>query len=241
VEEHFYLFWPRAVRRLSAPALASLLVTLIVLTPAARVLRNALAPERGDLSDFYTWYNLDGLALGGLIAVWIREPGFRRRQLAWAAVAALATGSVALLLNGHWWRIPMGAEESFGNLIFAGLVGGSLIVGTTRWRRLVDRPFLRFCGYISYGLYLVHLIAFRLTWSLLKPLWIAIRSGVSPAASLLAGFAAGTAVAIGMAWVSRHTLEAFFLGLGYAHRPGNRTATDATIVTDAGVLAAPAD
>src|SRR5262249_806042 len=153
---------------LSAPTLASVLLAIIVLTPTARVMRNILAPGRASgLSDFYTWYNLDGLALGSLIAIWLRQPGFHRRRLALAAVAALAIGGAALLLNGRWWRIPMGAEESFGNLIFGGLVAGSLIVGTTRWHWLVDRPFLRFCGFISYGLYLVHLLAFRLTWSFL--------------------------------------------------------------------------
>ncbi len=233
VEEHFYLFWPRAVRRLSRSALAGLLVAIVLLTPTARVVRNVLDPNRGDLSDFYTWFNLDGLALGGLVALWLRWPGFRRRHLARGVVAALAIGSAAFLLNGRWWLMPMGVEESFGNLIFAGLVGGSLIVGTGPWRRLVERRFLGFCGFISYGLYLVHPLVFRLTWSLLSPLWVALRTGVGQGASLLAGFTCGTGAAIGVAWVSRRTLEAFFLGLGYAHAA---TDANAPLVAEAAAL-----
>ncbi len=37
-----------------------------------------------------------------------------------------------------------------------------LLVGTSNWSFLVDRPILKFFGFISYGLYLVHILAYHM-------------------------------------------------------------------------------
>ena len=47
-------------------------------------------------------------------------------------------------------------------MVFAGVLLLVLLLGTSARRRYVNNSVLRFLGYISYGLYLVHLLALRM-------------------------------------------------------------------------------
>ena len=169
VEEHFYLFWPTFVRRLSLKALAVCAAAVVLLSPLVR-LANFYVVGQDKMQhfymNFYTWNSLDGLACGALVAILLRTVNLERRQLWRVAATSLAIG-VAMLAFG----LPFGIATRDGalgsalqvtpwNFGFAGLLLVFLLVGTSEHKRLVDRPVLRFFGEISYGLYLWHMLVF---------------------------------------------------------------------------------
>jgi peptidoglycan/LPS O-acetylase OafA/YrhL len=222
VEEHFYMLWPALIRRLSFRTLMLSLALIFALTPALRAFDFLLAGRPADFLALYTWFNLDGLALGALLAVWMRQPSFQRAQLARIALPLLIIGTTFTLILKH----PLAAAFSMtaSNIVSAGLLSCVLLVGTTRWNLLVDRPFLRFLGFISYGLYLIHVLAFRLAEMMFsRPLLVLTTNG-RPTAAMLLRFVAGSAMAVLAAYLSRRSLEERFLRVGFASRSVRSTA-----------------
>jgi peptidoglycan/LPS O-acetylase OafA/YrhL len=211
VEEHFYLLWPWIVRRCSSRPLMLLLAAICVVTPLLRAATFVLAGRPASLVQLYTWFNLDGLALGAILAVWLREPSFRRIQLARIALPMLAGGAVAFILILPHPLITAGFVATALNVGSAGLLSCALLAGTNRWAFLVNRPALQFLGYISYGLYLVHILAFRLGEILFsRPLSSLISSGHSTMAIFLRALLGGV-LGVTLAFLSRRSLEAVFL------------------------------
>jgi len=96
-----------------------------------------------------------------------------------------------------------------------------LLVGTSRWSFLVDRPVLKFVGFISYGLYLIHALAFRLTETLFSRPLLALSSAGNPTAAMLLHFVAGSSLAIAVAYLSRRSFEETFLRMGFNSRPAH--------------------
>ncbi len=193
-----------------------LLAAICVVTPLLRMANFVLAGRPADLVQLYTWFNLDGLALGAVLAIWLREPGFHRAQLARIALPLLAGGTVAFfLLLSH----PLANAACSATALGAGSTGMlscALLAGTNRWARVVNRPVLQFLGYISYGLYLVHVMAFRLGEIIFsRPLLALISSGHSMAAVLLRALV-GSVLAITVAFLSRRSLEERFLRMDLA-------------------------
>jgi len=89
-------------------------------------------------------------------------------------------------------------------------------MGTSRWSFLVNSSILKFFGFISYGLYLIHALAFKLVEILFaRPFALLISAGM-PTAAMLLHFLTGSALAIGVAYLSRRSLEERFLRMGYA-------------------------
>jgi peptidoglycan/LPS O-acetylase OafA/YrhL len=210
VEEHFYMLWPALVRRFSSKSLIFLLIAICVATPLLRaaIFLYAHNPQ----TPIYSWFNLDGLAFGALLAIWLRSPSFRRSHLSRLA-GPLFIGSAAafLFLAAH----PGLAASSFSilssNLASAGLLSSMLLLGTSQWSFVVDRPFLKFMGFISYGLYLVHILAFKLVGGLFDGLFRRVIHAGMPTAAMLMRFLMGAALAIGIAYLSRVSLEKSFL------------------------------
>jgi peptidoglycan/LPS O-acetylase OafA/YrhL len=218
VEEHFYMLWPAIIRRLSPLRLILLLTTIFGITPLLRAIDFKLTGAPADFVALYTWFNLDGLALGALLAIWLRQPGFRRMQLSRVALPLLIAGTgFFVLVSKH----PL-AEAAFSstgcNLASAGLLSCMLLVGTSHWSFLVDRPILKFLGFISYGLYLIHVLAFRLAEILFSRPLLALSSAASPTAAMILRFVAGSCLSIGLAYLSRRSLEEKFLRMGFASR-----------------------
>ncbi len=210
VEEHFYLFWPGIVRRLRAEYLVFILIAICVATPVLRAGNFVLAHH--SQNPIYSWFNLDGLSVGALLAIWVRAPSFRRLHLLRTAGPLLFGGVVVFLVLA---RRPGLAASSLSilssNLAAAGLLATLLLLGSSQWSRAVDRPFLKFMGFVSYGLYLVHILAFRLAEVLFSRLFhFFIQSGM-PATAMLLRFLLGSGLAIGIAYASRITLEKSFL------------------------------
>ena len=167
VEEQFYLVWPGVVRRCGIRALAWLCCGLIVLEP---VLRFASATHRAPLGDVHSSTILiaDNLACGALAAILVRSPRFGtvREGRKWG----LATVAVALGLE--LLGLPFGIvhrdtligatfQTTPWNLFFTGLLVWMLSLHSDLFCSPWTRP-LRFLGYISYGLYLMHMLVFEL-------------------------------------------------------------------------------
>ena len=219
VEEHFYMLWPALVRRFSSTWQVILLVSIILFSPVLRAIAFAHLREPYGGRPLYTWFNLDGLALGAILAIWLRHPSFRRVHLSRVALPIFMTG-VAL----YAWSVgrPQ-ASATFADTACAiasvGFLSCMLLVGTSKWSALVDIPILKFLGVISYGLYLIHVLAFRVTEILLShfPMLVAAEK---PTLAMLLRFVGGSSLAIAAAFTSRRFLEEHFLRRGRDHRPG---------------------
>jgi peptidoglycan/LPS O-acetylase OafA/YrhL len=109
--------------------------------------------------------------------------------------------------------LGMTLRETALNLFFAGTVALALLVGTSRWKAVVNRPVLQFFGEISYGVYLIHMLIFDLEDYFLGRLFPSLSTvgGHFGAMVLLFSIAAGFTVAI--AYLSRWYFEEPFLRL----------------------------
>jgi peptidoglycan/LPS O-acetylase OafA/YrhL len=218
VEEHFYMFWPLVVRLGSNRKLLVIAASVCIGCPLLRMLNFSHHPDPQSLAFLYTWFNLDGLSLGALLAIWLRMPSFRRPQLVQVAGPALVVGIVAFRFLLNYPLANAALINSACNLAAAGFLGCMLLLGSGGWGFVVDRPILKFFGFISYGLYLVHILAFHLC-----DVWFAtslsglIASG-RPMAAVLLRFIGGVVLATGIAYVSRRSLEERFLRIGYSSK-----------------------
>src|SRR6185369_3719178 len=79
---------------------------------------------------------------------------------------------------------------------------------------LADVPALRFLGFISYGVYLVHVLAFSISEKVLSPQYKSLISNGFATSAMFLRLLAGTSTAIVIAYLSRRSLEERFLGMG---------------------------
>jgi peptidoglycan/LPS O-acetylase OafA/YrhL len=234
VEEHFYLIWPAAVRSLSRRNLAVCAAGIAVLMPVFRGVAFSLGLADGLSS--YTWLVADGLAMGALLALLLRRPGVTRKTI--GRCAALGFGlAAALLAFGAPFGILtrrrlLGAalQVTPWNLAFAALLASMLLVGTSPWKCWVRRPLLSFFGDISYGLYLVHMLAFWQYDKLLRNYWPALGS-IQSFGLLTIRFVVAGGAAVAIAFLSRWWFEERFLRLKNARIPvaQNRSLTVAAL------------
>jgi peptidoglycan/LPS O-acetylase OafA/YrhL len=219
VEEHYYMLWPAIVRRFSPISLVLLLTAIVGMTPLLRLVDFLLIGSPADFVALYTWFNLDGLALGALLAIWLRQPRFHRIQLSRVVLplAVAGTGLFVLLLKHPLAKAALSSTAC--NFAFAGLLSCMLLLGTNRWSFLVDRPVLKFLGFISYGLYLIHVLAYKWAEILFSRPLRALCSAGNPDAAMLLHFVAGSSIAITLAYLSRRSFEEKFLRMGFASQP----------------------
>jgi peptidoglycan/LPS O-acetylase OafA/YrhL len=120
--------------------------------------------------------------------------------------------------------LGMTLRETAIDLLFAGTVALVLLIGTSRWEAVVNRPVLQFFGEISYGVYLIHMLVFDLEAHFLAT-WFPVLSPVDgrfPVMVLFFCIAAGFTVAV--AYLSRRYFEEPFLRLkrrSESHRAGS--------------------
>jgi peptidoglycan/LPS O-acetylase OafA/YrhL len=165
VEEHFYLLWPALVRKLSTRWIAICSLGVIIASPVLR----ALMFLRGHTAEaWYTPLVADGLAFGALLAVLARTRLLDRSKMFYFAAALLSLSLMAMVF-GEFYRVftpesLLGAalRRTVFSAFFTGALSGALLLGSSPWAGLVQRPVLQFYGEISYGLYLIHTLVFDL-------------------------------------------------------------------------------
>ncbi len=219
VEEHFYLFWPTLIRRLSSRLQIILMLSIIVASPLLRAITFAHLQGTYSGRPLYTWFNLDGLAMGAAMAIWLRQPSFQRVHLTRLALPLLVTGITLYVWAIQHPRTSAVFAEHACDLASVGFISCMLLLGTSRWRAVVDRPVLRFFGLISYGLYLIHVLAFRMAEILFSHVFALLVSAGKPTTAMLLRFVIGSGLAIAVAFLSRRSFEERFLQLGRGHKP----------------------
>jgi peptidoglycan/LPS O-acetylase OafA/YrhL len=214
VEEHYYIIWPTVVRSLRPRYLAAFSLGLCVLTPLAR----AIAFHYGHLQgrEWFTWFSADGLAAGSLLALSLRT-SIPRKQVAAGAIVLMAMPAVLLIAGAHFGVLSrqdiLGAslQLTLVNVFFAGLLISFLLLGSGPQTGWVNSSALQFSGYISYGLYLIHPLLFRVYNNLARAFWPSLQPSTDHFALIVLRFAIVSAVAIGLSYLSRKYYEEWFL------------------------------
>jgi peptidoglycan/LPS O-acetylase OafA/YrhL len=225
VEEQFYLIWPSVVYRLSMRTLALLALLIVVTVPIIRGI--AFSAGLAHNLYYYTWFVVDGLAAGALLAIYLRTQYATHRAVFSTGVALVAIGSAILLLGipfGILHRTNLiGAIFQFSpwQLIFTGGIALVLLAGVSSFKHLILIKWLRYIGKISYGLYLIHLLVFSQFDMLAK--YFLHKDFVGTFPGLLFRFAIVMGVSILIAALSRRYFEEYFLRLKGAIHQKQRT------------------
>jgi peptidoglycan/LPS O-acetylase OafA/YrhL len=168
VEEHFYLLWPFAIRFLNRKQLIRLLLCLLVAGP---LLRAAFTPV---FSSFWTIYyltpfQLDGLAVGSLLALLLEEPSTTEWLRLWSGrllPVSLALFAGASFLPAFHRDVNSVAFNSVGYsliaLVAASFIAYVLLRPGSVFSKVLGAPVMAFFGRISYGMYLFHLLGIEI-------------------------------------------------------------------------------
>jgi peptidoglycan/LPS O-acetylase OafA/YrhL len=216
VEEQFYSFWPAVVGNVSVRVLTFLSVGLCLVDPLLRWFVASGHPSLGEVH-VTTYLIADNLALGALAAIFARSRlgtlrnGVRLGLIAYAVALALLLAGLPFGIL-HRTNVFGAAFQSIPwNLFFTGTLLLLLGLQSPLFSSVWTSP-LRFLGYISYGLYLIHMLVNTLyDWSVLHIANVSIRSTLSGAYTRLIF---STALSVLVAWLSRRFYEEPFLRMG---------------------------
>ncbi len=162
VEEQFYLLWPLLVYRLDRRKLTILAILIVIVTPIARGLAVAHGMPIDAAVYLYSWFRFDGLALGGLLAIWVRSSRATPAN-SYRLVAVFVGLSVLITVAGAPFGLMrkgvLGTALRFNQaqFIFGAFLLAALALKGTRWTAILRTPFARLSGQLSYCIYLVHL------------------------------------------------------------------------------------
>ena len=220
VEEHFYFVWPLVVWLLAARPRALLKVAILVAVAsfAARVLASAAGVSEVTTT-VLTPFQLDALCLGGLFAVWLRQPGGEegvRRALfplaVGASVVAGLTYAVHIFVDaGRTISVPV--RGGAFRVLFAVLVAWVLFApATSIASRFFRSRAMTTLGKYSYGLYVYH--HFFSYFAMRHGTEFAL-AGIVGSHTLAVWLQAliGIALSMGVAWASYEWFEKRFLDL----------------------------
>jgi peptidoglycan/LPS O-acetylase OafA/YrhL len=216
VEEHYYIFWPAVTYKLTRRHLAIVTVAICLLIPVLRAVFFRLGYTAG--LGYYTWFVADGLATGSLLAILLRTSA-SRKMVAVLCGTLLASGFTLAGVGRPFGILTrervLGAalQETVIDMVFAGFLLLVLLLGTSARRRYVNNSVLRFLGYISYGLYLIHLLVFRMYDKLCRIFWPSLQPTPGHFGLIVLRFFLAGGAAIGVAYLSRKYFEERFLRL----------------------------
>jgi peptidoglycan/LPS O-acetylase OafA/YrhL len=216
VEEHYYILWPTLVRRLSLTRVAAVASAIFVGAPALRAVAFHFGFTSGLAS--YTWFVCDGLAGGSLLAILLRA-GIAREKITQVACLLIAISLCVGVIGAPYGILTrnsvLGAalQHTVISILFAGMLLASLLLGTSRYQRWINRPILHFFGYISYGLYLIHLMVFRLYDTLARKVAPSLLPSDNHFDLIVMRFFVAGGAAIAIAYISRNTFEQRFLDM----------------------------
>jgi len=162
IEEHFYLIWPLLVRFLKRSNLFILTLILVFGTPILRGYCAHLGMDPEQVIYQYSWFRFDGLALGAILAMWVRSPYFDRRS-AWKLAGFLVGFSLLVTVIG----IPFGIMETKSvaasalrytqaQFFFGAAMALALAYRGTPFTALLRTRFTKIVAGLSYCLYLIH-------------------------------------------------------------------------------------
>jgi peptidoglycan/LPS O-acetylase OafA/YrhL len=211
IEEHFYFLWPAVIywtsRRTALRVCGGLFFGSVLLRAGW-----LLASGNDVAAEVFTPLRMDGLALGGWLALLARTEGGLARLNLWARPALLLFGTAALAMHIAGWRL-LGLQSA----CWACAAGAFLIACVAAppagmLATLGHSRELQFFGKYSYGMYVIQLPLIYL----LAP-YIAAPTVASAVNSVALGqlfyCAALFAVTTTAAWASWHLFEKHWLTL----------------------------
>jgi peptidoglycan/LPS O-acetylase OafA/YrhL len=218
IEEHFYLLWPLVVWLCPPRVVAALCAVIILAEPAARTFARTSFDE-GLPIYVLTWFRVDGLAVGALLAVAQRR-GLLPLLDRWAPIAVIAGVAgivVCAIMGGHTWYWNRWMQQ-YGYSLIAITAGAMLVSAINRpadslWSRMMRAGWLRAFGKYSYALYLIHLPVMRLVHAYVFNPEDYLTLGIAPWNAQILFYAAATAPAFALAWLSWRFFEAPILKL----------------------------
>jgi peptidoglycan/LPS O-acetylase OafA/YrhL len=235
VEEHFYIVWPAVAHRVTRERLAWISAAIVVAVPILRAI-SFIVGWRSGLA-WYTWFVADGLAAGALLAILLRTSITRRQVkrvcgllLGFALILAVAGTPFGILTRD---RI-LGAALQWTTIhaLFAGILLLFLLAGSSSAKQYVNLSLLRFFGYISYGLYLDHLLAFRMYDRLCRHYFPQFIPSSGHFELVVLKFIVAGGAAVGIAYLSRRFFEEKFLRLKDSFEPKSPALGEPAIVSD---------
>ena len=175
VEEHFYLVWPLVVHRLKLRTVVIIGLAVCAIEPVVR----AVCFAHVQSVYAYTWFRLDGLACGALMACMTRSSGYsvpRAQRLS----MLMAIAGIVLLAAGA----PFGILERFNrfgtafqfvpiNLLCSAAVLFGVDMSGSRATVVLRNPLLKLAADLSYCLYLIHFLVIDAYDKVLKTLHFA--------------------------------------------------------------------
>ena len=204
LEEQYYLLFPFAVAWMKRDHLRRLLIAAVILSPVFRLLLFLWRPDNLLLQYVLLPCHCEGLALGGLIAIRFRSGPWHisTKSLAlWTAFLLGVTsitsiisiwGAVDPSRSSRWDRLAGYSLSSLGCAALVLLLICLRESAYTAWMRVAP---LQYLGKISYGVYLLHPIAYWIMLELIRkdylhfhkddPLWFAETVGLSLALAAL--------------------------------------------------------
>jgi peptidoglycan/LPS O-acetylase OafA/YrhL len=216
VEEQFYLVWPMVVLLASRRWLVRICIGMVLIAPVLREIcwlfhlelaSTRLMPSR-----------MDALALGGLVALAVRNAEWTVRLRQNCNAVIIVTGALVVALiawRGTWDRPDLWVDTlglSIIAIFYAALLVKVLAAERSPMGRFFDWPFLRNIGKYSYGIYVLHVIAAHLIapviYRYLGAVPLIMGSQILQQAVL---FVLLAIPAYCMAWASWHGFEKWFL------------------------------
>jgi peptidoglycan/LPS O-acetylase OafA/YrhL len=218
ISEQFYLVWPVVVLLFGLRALAFVCLTLIV---AAFLLRGILVWHGDHVWTVYalTACRWDGLALGGLLALASRTPGWwapLKRHARLCAITCLLF-LIGLAAQGNSLEYDRPSVQVIGYSLLALFFSTQIVLAVNTPNagmagRVWSHSFLRFFGKYSYGLYVVHPTVMEHLFRLFPIESLEQWSG-SLAFAALSFTLASLCVSVVLAWLLWHLYEKHFLKL----------------------------
>jgi len=213
VEEHFYLLWPVLNRVLHRRMFALLAILLVVLTSVARIIFAAHGLNTNEEVYLYSWFRFDGLALGALLAMWVRSPHCSRRTTLLLA-AGLAGACLLITIGGLPFHImssgtpaAAGLRSTQAQFVFAAAIAASLALQGHRLTSILGSSFMRLSGDLSYCIYLVHLTVGDAYDPLMRYLHINAQAHVGETWAAICKMVFLVAVSFGIAAISKRWFE----------------------------------
>ena len=219
VEEQFYLVWPLLVWALAARP--SLLMTFPLAVALASFVSRIAASLMGVsliATTVLTPFQLDSLALGGFLAIYLRQPDGAARVRRLIVPMALAGAALLLVQFGvrHFTLYGSALQSlrsgAFRLLLAALLLKALLAPASSAWSHFFRSRPLTVLGKYSYGLYVYHhfFSHYFIVHDSESALTSVIGSHIAALALLAAG---GMAASMAIAWVSYEYFEKYFLRL----------------------------
>ena len=218
VEEHFYWVWPIVVRRASVRSLTAISAAIVILSPILRGLAMHFGTKWESVYQL-SWFRFDGLAMGALLAIFVRTRYFTVRNtwtlvIGWLGLVA-ATTIVSLPFGVFQSHTPMAEALRYtqAQAIFTSAIAIAMAHQGSILCAFLRTGFARWTAQLSYCLYLIHLPLGDLYYWILHHFGVDDVALLGSAGALLARYIIILPTAYTLAALSQKILEGPFLRL----------------------------